>query len=417
MSEFIQYERDNDVEARFGSPDFDAWTLYLDAIKTTTKGSLVVAYHLISAASGLSIDKARSFLNTYTLANYEDNGNTYINDARKNKNHYSEPARFGYLYDLGEVQDKKAISMMLGVLNTSWAQYVCQNIGIDMQDVQDYADQFSCVIHIFNTHDKDVWIPVSKSTKDYPPRAFLPFKRIDGIYIHGYKAEPTNSQYFNALVNIQTAYINNETKVFITNKGKKEERQKKAKWRHGAEKGSPLLGPTLGWIKVPKEDLETLDVDDLANKIIEAEEGIAECDSKPKLIRPVLCSTQEEISEKVHELMPLVNKGVPLGQKNPEKHETTSMGYIRDAAVVAYVLLHAQGKCESCQQDAPFIKESTEEPFLEVHHVKPLAEGGSDTITNAIAICPNCHRELHHGVNKYSLNESIYSRNTRLEME
>ena len=33
--------------------------------------------------------------------------------------------------------------------------------------------------------------------------------------------------------------------------------------------------------------------------------------------------------------------------------------------------------------------------YLEVHHLKRLADGGSDTIENAVAVCPNCHRELH----------------------
>ncbi|MFM0350878.1 HNH endonuclease [Paraburkholderia sp. RL17-347-BIC-D] len=27
----------------------------------------------------------------------------------------------------------------------------------------------------------------------------------------------------------------------------------------------------------------------------------------------------------------------------------------------------------------------------------PLAQGGPDTVANAIALCPNCHRERHYG--------------------
>ncbi|WP_444959398.1 HNH endonuclease [Microbulbifer sp. ZKSA002] len=37
------------------------------------------------------------------------------------------------------------------------------------------------------------------------------------------------------------------------------------------------------------------------------------------------------------------------------------------------------------------------EPFLEVHHLRRLADNGSVTITNAVALCPNCHREFHYG--------------------
>jgi 5-methylcytosine-specific restriction protein A len=48
-----------------------------------------------------------------------------------------------------------------------------------------------------------------------------------------------------------------------------------------------------------------------------------------------------------------------------------------------------------CNKNAPFIKKNGE-PFLESHHIKPRAEGGSDTIDNVSALCPNCHRKIHH---------------------
>jgi predicted HNH restriction endonuclease len=35
--------------------------------------------------------------------------------------------------------------------------------------------------------------------------------------------------------------------------------------------------------------------------------------------------------------------------------------------------------------------------FLETHHIIPLSEGGGDVITNVAALCPNHHREAHHG--------------------
>ncbi len=28
----------------------------------------------------------------------------------------------------------------------------------------------------------------------------------------------------------------------------------------------------------------------------------------------------------------------------------------------------------------------------------PLSEGGEDTVENAMAVCPNCHMELHYGL-------------------
>jgi 5-methylcytosine-specific restriction protein A len=37
-------------------------------------------------------------------------------------------------------------------------------------------------------------------------------------------------------------------------------------------------------------------------------------------------------------------------------------------------------------------------PYLEVHHWIRLADGGEDTVNNAIAACPNCHRQQHFGL-------------------
>jgi 5-methylcytosine-specific restriction protein A len=68
--------------------------------------------------------------------------------------------------------------------------------------------------------------------------------------------------------------------------------------------------------------------------------------------------------------------------------------YSRDPDIVVYALRRAQGKCELCAQPAPFL---TREglPFLEVHHIDYLAHGGSDTVKNVAALCPNCHRRMH----------------------
>lgn len=71
--------------------------------------------------------------------------------------------------------------------------------------------------------------------------------------------------------------------------------------------------------------------------------------------------------------------------------------YERNADVVAEVLLRAHGNCERCKSKAPFLRKTDDTPYLEVHHVIPLAENGEDSVDNAIALCPNCHRYSHHG--------------------
>jgi 5-methylcytosine-specific restriction enzyme A len=81
----------------------------------------------------------------------------------------------------------------------------------------------------------------------------------------------------------------------------------------------------------------------------------------------------------------------------PERIQLISTGFRRNPDVIAEVLLRANGVCERCKKPAPFRRKSDGSPFLEVHHWKPLGEGGEDVVSNAGALCPNCHREFHFG--------------------
>jgi predicted HNH restriction endonuclease len=69
----------------------------------------------------------------------------------------------------------------------------------------------------------------------------------------------------------------------------------------------------------------------------------------------------------------------------------------RNADVVAEALYLANGICQKCKKDAPFLTKNDRRPYLEVHHVIPLSQGGKDGIENVLALCPNCHREIHYG--------------------
>ena len=104
---------------------------------------------------------------------------------------------------------------------------------------------------------------------------------------------------------------------------------------------------------------------------------------------------------------------VPIGEQRPARVTNTIERFVRSPAVKAWVLLAANGHCENCGLPAPFVQEDGT-PFLEVHHIKPLAEGGSDTVTNAVAICPNCHRRFHYGANAVQLAARIVERVGRL---
>ena len=81
----------------------------------------------------------------------------------------------------------------------------------------------------------------------------------------------------------------------------------------------------------------------------------------------------------------------------PRKVTVTTTAFERNADVVAEALFRAEGVCGGCGEDAPFFRDRSGEPYLEVHHIVPLAKGGDDTVENAIALCPNCHRDQHYG--------------------
>nr|WP_302597123.1 HNH endonuclease [uncultured Cellulosilyticum sp.] len=92
------------------------------------------------------------------------------------------------------------------------------------------------------------------------------------------------------------------------------------------------------------------------------------------------------------------DKRLLKASRRPDVMKVVSSAFRRNPDVVIAVLERANGVCERCGMSAPFIRVSDGTPYLEVHHKVRLADGGEDTVENAIAVCPNCHRELHFGV-------------------
>ena len=103
----------------------------------------------------------------------------------------------------------------------------------------------------------------------------------------------------------------------------------------------------------------------------------------------------------------------PPGSPSGQQVEGTTTRLVRDPNVLAWVLEAADGMCEVCTGHAPF-RRSNGDHFLEGHHIRPLAEGGPDTVDNAVAACPNCHRELHHGVERELLRAKVIAKIARL---
>jgi 5-methylcytosine-specific restriction protein A len=136
-------------------------------------------------------------------------------------------------------------------------------------------------------------------------------------------------------------------------------------------------------------------------------------DTDPSSTQPAIDSNHEASDETMSQNEVPFPKGT---EEVPVQRVTTTTEYSRSPMVVEYILRNSGGICECCQHRAPFLRENGE-PYLEIHHVKMLSVGGSDTITNTIAVCPNCHRELHHGMNKKQLQSVLYASVSRLVRE
>jgi 5-methylcytosine-specific restriction protein A len=102
-------------------------------------------------------------------------------------------------------------------------------------------------------------------------------------------------------------------------------------------------------------------------------------------------SSQKDASEKRKQRL-------AVASAKPQKTQVIATAFKRNPDVVAEVLSRANGICELCNNPAPFVRKNDGEPYLEVHHKIQLADGGEDTVENAVAACPNCHRKAHYGV-------------------
>ncbi len=125
-------------------------------------------------------------------------------------------------------------------------------------------------------------------------------------------------------------------------------------------------------------------------------------DIETTLLSPTSKSVAKEFSAEVEASQQLSSSQrlaviAKRGKKRPDRKSVTSSVFLRCPHVVAEVLKRAGGLCENCDSPAPFMRKKDNSPYLEVHHKMTLANGGEDTVENAEALCPNCHRMKHHG--------------------
>jgi 5-methylcytosine-specific restriction protein A len=116
----------------------------------------------------------------------------------------------------------------------------------------------------------------------------------------------------------------------------------------------------------------------------------------PKIINEEAFETKQYLDEKQAEKRSIaeIKERIKNAEAKPKTLDVQSTRYVRNPDVVVIAKINAKGKCQLCQKEAPF-KDSKGKPFLEIHHIKWLAEGGDDKPENTVALCPNCHRKMH----------------------
>jgi 5-methylcytosine-specific restriction endonuclease McrA len=163
---------------------------------------------------------------------------------------------------------------------------------------------------------------------------------------------------------------------------------------------------------------EKLPIDVLSKPILEiyANEGasgfgIYQTGNEDEFVKKARNFTEKTLSELPNSITPdkpslehLRGKALEAaGSASQRKAHAAGNYYQRDASIRTYVLARANGKCQACEKSAPFCTR-IEQPYLEAHHLDKLSDGGLDHPDKIVAVCPNCHREIHYGQNGKQLN-------------
>jgi 5-methylcytosine-specific restriction protein A len=110
----------------------------------------------------------------------------------------------------------------------------------------------------------------------------------------------------------------------------------------------------------------------------------------------------------------LRERAIAAGNPNPERDQQRGATFRRSVDVSAYVLRRAKGECEGCGKPGPF-KTRTGQLYLECHHIDKLADCGPDDIYSVIALCPTCHRFVHHAEGGAERNEEFREKMLTIE--
>lgn len=123
---------------------------------------------------------------------------------------------------------------------------------------------------------------------------------------------------------------------------------------------------------------------------------------------------KENIDDLKHQEDMLYSKPAKTERKPkepPYKKGYKTFSWQRDGSIAKEAIVLANYTCEIDAAHTTFISSVTGENYVEAHHLIPINqqmnfEYSLDVPGNIVALCPNCHREIHHA-NKESKSELI----------
>ncbi|WP_422485418.1 HNH endonuclease [Gudongella sp. DL1XJH-153] len=103
------------------------------------------------------------------------------------------------------------------------------------------------------------------------------------------------------------------------------------------------------------------------------------------------------------------------------KTDSGRIHYPRDNKTSLNALARAKHKCEVDENHPSFFRKKTNLKYTEPHHLIPMSyqdlfKNSLDVEANIIALCSNCHNQIHYGVGSEELIEIIY-KNRKEEIE
>lgn len=107
---------------------------------------------------------------------------------------------------------------------------------------------------------------------------------------------------------------------------------------------------------------------------------------------------------------------IPEAILKPKHILVSSRVYERNPEIKEYLISKNGPICEYCGWQSD-IADQNDQYYIEIHHLLPISQKGSDSIWNALLLCPNCHRKFHFSKNKEVLIDAALKRIKRLKDE